>query len=166
MCPCGWRADRVKKAKEDKDNGDDNIEIRIRASGGTPVSAGQSGVQKRYCVQRRYGLGRGHLRRLQPCAQQLVAVVSLKQTTGYQGGLCLAGSTEYVRFFVDWGAGLTNVGLASFAAHDIPDVALNPSHPIQYMVQLAVDDATHQRLCNSPVLPQVRATLPGTRFRR
>ncbi len=101
-----------------------------------------------------------------PALQQLVAVVSLKQTTGYQGGLCLAGSTEYVRFFVDWGAGLTNVGLASFAAHDIPDVAPNPSHPIQYMVQLAVDDATHQRLCNSPVLPQVRATLPGTRFRR
>jgi hypothetical protein len=94
-----------------------------------------------------------------PALRRLVAVVSLKQTTGYQGGLCVAGSTEYVRFFVDWGAGLTDVGLSSFAAHDIPDVAPNPPHPIQYMVQLAVDDATHRRLCNSPVLPLVRATL-------
>jgi hypothetical protein len=94
-----------------------------------------------------------------PALRRLVAVVSLKQTTGYQGGLCVAGSTEYVRFFVDWGGGLTDVGLTSFAAHDIPDVAPNPPHPIQYMVQLAVDDATHSRLRNSPVLPLVRATL-------
>jgi hypothetical protein len=94
-----------------------------------------------------------------PALRQLVAVVSIKLTTGYQGGLCLAGSPEYVRFFVDWGGGLTNVGLASFAAHDIPDVAPNPPHPIQYMVPLALDDATHRRLCNSPVLPLVRATL-------
>jgi hypothetical protein len=94
-----------------------------------------------------------------PASRQLVAVVSVKQATGYQGGLCVAGSTEYVRFFIDWGAGLTDVGLASFTAHDIPNAAPNQSHPIQYMVHLAVDDATHRRLCNSPVLPQVRATL-------
>jgi hypothetical protein len=94
-----------------------------------------------------------------PALQQLVAVVSIKQTSGYQGGLCVDGSPEYVRFFVDWGSGLTDVGLTSFAAHDIPDVAPNPPHPIQYMVHLAVDDATHQKFCNSPVLPVVRATL-------
>jgi len=29
-----------------------------------------------------------------PALRQLVAVVSIKQTTGYQGGLCLAGSTD------------------------------------------------------------------------
>ena len=94
-----------------------------------------------------------------PALRQLTAVASIKQTTGYQGGLCVAGSTEYVRFFVDWGAGLTNVGLTSFGAHDIPDVAPNPPHPIEYMVHLAIDDATHRRLCNSPVLPKVRAVL-------
>jgi hypothetical protein len=94
-----------------------------------------------------------------PTPRQLVAVVSIKQATGYQGGLCLAGSTEYVRFFIDWGAGFADVGLASFTAHDIPNAAPNHSHPIQYMVHLAVDDATHRRLCNSAVLPQVRATL-------
>jgi hypothetical protein len=94
-----------------------------------------------------------------PALQQLVAVVSIKQTSGYQGGLCVDGSPEYVRFFVDWGSGLTDVGLTSFAAHDIPDVATNPPHPIQYMVHLAVDDAMHQKFCNSPVLPVVRATL-------
>jgi len=94
-----------------------------------------------------------------PAAQQLVAVVSIKQTSGYEGGLCTDGSTEYVRFFVDWGGGLTDVGLTSFAVHDIPDVAPDPPHPIQYMVHLAVDDATHREFCNSPVLPLVRATL-------
>ena len=94
-----------------------------------------------------------------PAVKQLVAVVSIKQTSGYQGGLCVDGSTEYIRFFVDWGSGLTDVGLTSFTAHDIPDVAPNPPHPIQYMAHLAVDDATHQKFCNSPVLPLVRATL-------
>ncbi|SEE39743.1 hypothetical protein SAMN05444161_5636 [Rhizobiales bacterium GAS191] len=94
-----------------------------------------------------------------PALRQLLAVVSVKQTSGYQGGLCLAGSSEYVRFFVDWGAGLTDVGLASFTAHDIPDVAPDPPHPIQYMVHLSLDDATHRKLCNSPVLPHVRAVL-------
>jgi hypothetical protein len=94
-----------------------------------------------------------------PAAQQLVAVVSIKQTSGYQGGLCLDGSTEYVRFFVDWGGGLTDVGLTSFTVHDIPDIVPNPPHPIQYMVHLGVDDSTHEKFCNSPVLPHVRATL-------
>jgi hypothetical protein len=94
-----------------------------------------------------------------PALDELVAVVSIKQTSGYQGGLCVNGSTEYVRFFVDWGGGLTDVGLASFQAHDIPNVAPNPSHPIQYMVRLGIDDSTHRRLCNSPVLPHVRAVL-------
>src|SRR5271165_769693 len=73
-----------------------------------------------------------------PATRQLVAVVSIKQTSGYQGGLCEDGSTEYVRFFIDWGSGLTDVGLTSFAVHDIPDVTPDPPHPIQYMVHLAV----------------------------
>lgn len=94
-----------------------------------------------------------------PSVQQLVAVVSIKQTSGYEGGLCSDGSTEYVRFFVDWGGGLTDVGLTSFAVHDIPDVAPDPPHPIQYMVHLSVDDSTHRKFCKSPVLPLVRATL-------
>ena len=94
-----------------------------------------------------------------PALDQLVAVVSIKQTTGYQGGLCTVGSTEFVRFFVDWGGGLVNVGLASFAAHDFPDVAPDPSHPIQYLVHLQLDDAAHRRLCNSPALPHVRGIL-------
>ena len=94
-----------------------------------------------------------------PALRQLVAVVSVKQTSGYSGGLCSAGSSEFVRFFVDWGGGLVNVGLSSFGAHDIPDVAPNPAHPIQYMVSLPVDDATHRKFCSSPVLPLVRAVL-------
>src|SRR5260370_4180600 len=41
-----------------------------------------------------------------PTLGQLEAVVSIKQPTGYSGDLCTSGSTEYVRFFVDFGAGL------------------------------------------------------------
>ena len=82
-----------------------------------------------------------------PTQRQLTAVVSIKQTTGYSGGLCDAGSSEFVRFFVDWGAGLVDVGVTSFGVHDIPDVAPNPPHPIQYMVSLTLDDATHRKLC-------------------
>jgi hypothetical protein len=94
-----------------------------------------------------------------PALDELVAVVSVKQTTGYQGGLCVPGSREFVRFFVDWGSGLTDVGVTSFPVHDIPDVAPNPKHPIQYMVHLKIDDSTHRRFCSSPVLPHVRAVL-------
>lgn len=94
-----------------------------------------------------------------PAQRQLTAVVSIKQTTGYSGGLCDLGSSEFVRFFVDWGGGLVNVEVTSFGVHDIPNVAPNPPHPIQYMVSLTLDDATHRKLCLSPVLPHVRAVL-------
>src|SRR5262245_13842137 len=55
----------------------------------------------------------------QPQLRRLEAVVQIKRSTGYQGGLCTAGSPEYVRFFVDWhdGAGFQDVGLTSFRAH-------------------------------------------------
>src|SRR5262249_41584785 len=94
-----------------------------------------------------------------PALDQLVGVVSIKQSSGYQGGLCLSGSLEYVRFFVDWGSGFEDVGVASFTAHDFPDVAPDPPHPIQYMVRLLIDDRMHRRLCIAPVLPHVRGIL-------
>ena len=94
-----------------------------------------------------------------PALRQLMGVVHIKQTTGYQGNLCSGGSTEYVRFFVDWGSGLTDVGLTSFAVHDIPDANPDPPHPIEYMVRLTVDDEAHRRFCITPVLPRVRAVL-------
>ena len=93
-----------------------------------------------------------------PQVGKLEAVVLIKRGTGYSGGLCTNGSSEFVRFFVDWGAGFEHVGLASFKAHDIPDTPVN-HHPIDYAVELALDVGRHRRPCGSPVLPKVRAIL-------
>jgi hypothetical protein len=92
-----------------------------------------------------------------PALSQLEAVVSIKQPTGYSGDLCSAGSTEYVRFWVDFGAGLTNVGLTSIQVHDIPDPGGGSAHPIEYLVSLPLDASAFEQCCSSPVLPNVRA---------
>jgi hypothetical protein len=96
-----------------------------------------------------------------PELAQLEAIVSIKQTTGYSGGLCTNGSTEYVRFFIDWGDGngFQDVGLASFKAYDISDLPPGPQHPLKYMVYLPLDDVDHVKGCDKPVLPKVRAVL-------
>ena len=46
----------------------------------------------------------------------LAAVVQIKQSSGYNGGPCTAGSSEYVAFWVDWGTGFEYVGTTSFTA--------------------------------------------------
>jgi hypothetical protein len=96
-----------------------------------------------------------------PQLNQLEAVVSIKQDTGYRGGLCTDGSTEYVRFFIYWGAGsgFENVGLTSFRVHDISDLPPGPQHPLQYMVYLNLGDDICRRLCTTPFIPKVRAVL-------
>lgn len=96
-----------------------------------------------------------------PQLEQLEAVVSVKRATGYSGNLCSNGSTEYVRFFVDWhdGNGFQDVGLTSFKAYDISDAPPGLQHPLKYMVFLGLEDNKHQKPCNQPVLPTVRAVL-------
>ena len=94
-----------------------------------------------------------------PQLSLLEAVVSIKQPTGYSGGLCSAGSNEYVRFFVDYGAGFEDAGVTSFRVHDIPDAPPGPQHPIHYLVQMPLNDASHRRRCYAPVIPKVRAVL-------
>jgi len=55
-----------------------------------------------------------------PELRRLEATVQLKQSGGYLGDLCSAGSQEYVRFFVsfDNGSTWTTAGMSSFTAHD------------------------------------------------
>ena len=55
-----------------------------------------------------------------PATNLLEATVAIKQPTGYNGNLCTYGSTEYVRFFVDYGKGWQDVGLIGIGVHDIP----------------------------------------------
>lgn len=58
-----------------------------------------------------------------PQLERLHAVVYIKQTSGYGGGICSNGTPEYVRFFLSFDNGATwqDQGLASFTAYDIPE---------------------------------------------
>ena len=93
-----------------------------------------------------------------PQTSTLEAVVAIKQPFGYSGGLCTAGSKEYVRFFVDYGSGWEDLGFTSFDARDIPDPG-GSQHPIDYMVRMALPDTGHRRCCQKAVIPRVRAVL-------
>ncbi len=90
----------------------------------------------------------------------LEATVQIKLSGGYGGALCFAGSTEYIRFYVNYGSGWEDVGLTSFNAHDIPnfkDCAGQSDKPLSYVATLALDPKPDW--CGHPVLPAVRAIL-------
>lgn len=90
----------------------------------------------------------------------LEATIQIKQPTGYSGGLCVGGSTEYIRFFVDDGTGWQDVGLAGVKVHDIPagkDCAGDTNKPLVYISTLAYQPTGD--CCDEPVLPNVRAIL-------
>ena len=93
-----------------------------------------------------------------PESRKLEAIVQLKQAFGYSGGLCTNGSTEFVRFFIDWGSGFEDVGLTGFKAFDVPNIPSN-NHPLHFMVQQTLNEATHRKICTVAVLPKVRAIL-------
>ncbi len=94
---------------------------------------------------------------------RLEAIVSIKQTSGYSGNLCSIGSTEYVRFFIDYhdGAGFQDAGLATLQVHDISEIEPGLQHPIQYVVYRSIDVSKHNKFisCEQAVIPTVRAIL-------
>ncbi len=95
-----------------------------------------------------------------PALDLLEATVQIKLPGGYNGTLCTPGSIEYVRFFVDYGAGWIDAGLASFNPHDIPnslDCAKHKDKPLTYVVTLPLQPERSN--CRNPVLPNVRAIL-------
>jgi hypothetical protein len=90
----------------------------------------------------------------------LEATIAVKLPTGYGGDLCSSGSTEFVRFFIDYGAGWEDAGLAGVTVHDIPtgkDCADKLNKPLLYAANLRVDPKRH--CCNAPLLPKVHAIL-------
>jgi hypothetical protein len=96
-----------------------------------------------------------------PDRKILEAVVQIKQPTGYLGDECTSGSYEYVRFFVDTGSGLANVGLAAINVHDIPngtDCADAGEKPLTYSVSVDYDPSNAED-CDDPALAKVRAIL-------
>ncbi len=95
-----------------------------------------------------------------PRTAVLEATVSVKQNGGYDGGLCGPGSYEYVRFYLDYGAGWEDAGVASINVHDVPagvDCAGQPWSPLSYAASLKITPNTS--VCFFPRLPRVRAIL-------
>ncbi|MGA9575016.1 MAG: hypothetical protein WBS20_13845 [Lysobacterales bacterium] len=95
-----------------------------------------------------------------PHLKLLSATFDLKKASGYGGDLCADGSQEFVRFYVDLGAGWEDAGLAATNVHDIPtgtDCANKSNHPLSYSVD--VPYSPKRKWCTSPQLPRARAIL-------
>lgn len=91
-----------------------------------------------------------------PVEDALVGVFTVKKPYGYSGSACTAGSTEYVAFWVDWGAGWQYVGTTSTVVHD-EDV---PKGGLRFSVYHPLASWAHRRACSDgPVQPRVRAIL-------
>jgi hypothetical protein len=89
-----------------------------------------------------------------PQLSQLEGVVYVKKNSGYSGGLCSGGSTEYVRFYLsfDGGASWQDQGMAQFSAYDMPG-----TKPLEYAVSMPVNP--RRRFCWTENLIKARAIL-------
>lgn len=89
---------------------------------------------------------------------ELVATIDVKLSSGYSGGLCTAGSKEFVAFWVDWGSGWNLVGTTAVTVHDIPSI---PAGGLRYSASLPFPQTyTHRRPCgDGPVEATIRAVL-------
>src|SRR5450755_1450534 len=80
-----------------------------------------------------------------PQSRRLDAVVFVKQSTGYGGGICTKGSQECVRFYVsfDNGASWVDQGAASVTTYDVPQHGEHQR--LEYGV--TVPCAPHEKFC-------------------
>jgi hypothetical protein len=95
-----------------------------------------------------------------PNTNVLEAVIQIKLPTGYSGDPCQSGSFEYIRFFLNYGSGWEDQGLAAVHVHDIPnqeDCAKAIEKPLSYAVSVMIQPKANW--CGIPVLPQARAIL-------
>jgi hypothetical protein len=65
-----------------------------------------------------------------PQTRTLAGVLSIKKASGYSGGLCTPGSTEYVGFWGFFGGAWHPLGTASVRVHDLAGVG--PASTVQY----------------------------------
>lgn len=96
---------------------------------------------------------------LQPRASldHLVGVLNVKKPQGYAGNLCSIGSQEFVRFYLDFGAGWQDMGVTSVQVHDIGTM---PKDGLNYAVFLPVDLNKYRQPCQKgPVYAKMRAIL-------
>jgi len=98
---------------------------------------------------------------LYPEEDLLEAVLEIKRSYGYAGGLCPpGGGNEYVAFYIDWGDGNGYVpeGTASVKVHDIP--AVTTGKHLFYAVRLQIGDIAQRLLeCSTPNIVKVKAVL-------
>jgi len=83
---------------------------------------------------------------------RLEGVVDIKQHSGYGTNACGAGTTEFVRFFVQDGAGWHDLGLGSVQVFDVPGAL-----PLSYAV--SVDFNEPRKFCSTENILNVRAIL-------
>ena len=92
-------------------------------------------------------------------ANELVAVLRIKRSTGFSGAPCTAGSREYVTFWGDFnnnGTYETCLGTASVRVYDL-DV---PPEGLEYSVNLPVNLNPYRRPCeDGPRVVPIRAIL-------
>ena len=90
----------------------------------------------------------------QPQLKRLDAVVHIKEASGYSGGICTAGSQEYVKFFIssDGGATWADQGTVSFTVWDVAG-----PKPLEFDATLYVD--LDKECCKHENLVRVRAIL-------
>ena len=89
---------------------------------------------------------------------QLVGTFRVKRPSGFSGGPCTAGSTEYVAYWADFGEDCTYayLGTVQVNTHDYDKV---PPGGLCYAAPLPVDLGKFRRDCDSPVIGRVRAVL-------
>jgi hypothetical protein len=83
-----------------------------------------------------------------PQQEMLEGVIYVYQPSGYGGGLCAAGSSEFVRFYLsfDHGATWVDQGLSGCQVWDVPE-GTEGTRRLEYAVQLKVDPA--RRICSA-----------------
>jgi hypothetical protein len=93
-----------------------------------------------------------------PGSERLVATFRIKQTAGYSGNLCSAGSFEYVAFWADWDnmCAFTYLGTVPVKVHDINRAA---GEDLCYMAVLPVDLSEHRAKSDAPKIARIRAVL-------
>jgi len=96
---------------------------------------------------------------LQPRASvdHLVGILKVKKPQGYSGNLCSKGSQEYVRFYMDFGAGWQDMGLSSVQVYDLNEL---PKSGLHYAVLLPVNLDQYRNPCQKgPIFAKMRAIM-------
>lgn len=91
-------------------------------------------------------------------SDQIVGTFHVKRSSGFSGGPCTAGSTEYVAYWADFGGdcAFTYLGTVQVNTHDYATI---PADGLSYAAPLSVDLGQFRKNCDTPVIGRIRAVL-------